>query len=280
MGRRAGVTPGRQGAAFARFFGAVFAFEALSCTAARIKALNAVASMSSPSRMSIARLTLPSRLALKSLAGSGNEAPFAKVSFTTDLYDSPVQMMPSCDHTGVPIHFNSSTTCGSASWISARIRAKVFPRQSASPAILSSINFLSLDMRVHPEVTRPAADDAPAAEEPLALEAAALEHLDRPAVRSEHGGLHAKQLDMGMRPFHHDFAHVAGDALAPPRRSQVVREFGRAVLGRHGMKAYRADELVGRSIRDREPQPRRGLVGQCRVVLELRGRLDVPAGVL
>jgi hypothetical protein len=43
----------------------------------------------SPSWMSIARLVFPSRLELKSLAGSFNEAPLANVSFTTDLYVSP-----------------------------------------------------------------------------------------------------------------------------------------------------------------------------------------------
>src|SRR5467141_2101691 len=45
-------------------------------------------------------------------------------------------MMPSCDQTGVPIHFHSSTTSGSASLISLRILLRVSPRQSPSPAIL------------------------------------------------------------------------------------------------------------------------------------------------
>src|SRR5436190_21216522 len=49
-------------------------------------------------------------------------------------------MMPSCDHTGVPgdeafTHFTSSTTSGSASLMSLRIRLRVFPRQSPSSAI-------------------------------------------------------------------------------------------------------------------------------------------------
>src|SRR5262245_3337454 len=95
--------------------------------------------------MSIARLAPPSRLELKSLAGSLNAAPLAKVSFTVDLYDSPVQMMPSWDHTGTPaiafdgfLHFTSSTTFGSASLISLRILLKVAPRQSPRSAILSS----------------------------------------------------------------------------------------------------------------------------------------------
>src|SRR3954465_641987 len=45
-------------------------------------------------------------------------------------------MMPSCDQTGVPIHFHSSTTSGSASVMSLRILVRVSPRQSPSSAIL------------------------------------------------------------------------------------------------------------------------------------------------
>src|SRR5262245_23064395 len=49
--------------------------------------------------------------------------------------------MPLCDQTGVPglvglTHFHSSTTSGSASFISLRIRLRVSPRQSPSSAIL------------------------------------------------------------------------------------------------------------------------------------------------
>src|SRR3954469_18812112 len=90
--------------------------------------------------MSIARRTLPSRLELKSPVGSFSDAPLAKVSFTTFLYDSPVQMIPSCDQMGVPIHFHSSTTSGSASLMSFRILARVFPRQSPSSAILPEMS--------------------------------------------------------------------------------------------------------------------------------------------
>src|SRR5947207_12819701 len=91
--------------------------------------------------MSTARLVFSARLELKSLLGSFNEAPLAKVSFTMDLYVSPVQMIPSCDHVGVPgfvgfTHFNSSTTSGSASLMSVRTLLRVFPRQSLSSAIL------------------------------------------------------------------------------------------------------------------------------------------------
>src|SRR5919204_102475 len=115
--------------------------ELLRATAWRTSALKADASTSSPSWMSIARRVFPSRLELNRRAGSFRDAPLAKVSFTTFLYDSPVQMMPSCDHTGVPglvglTHFHSSTTSGSASLMSVRILLRVFPRQSPSSAIL------------------------------------------------------------------------------------------------------------------------------------------------
>src|SRR5207247_9013578 len=45
-------------------------------------------------------------------------------------------MMPSCDQSGVPIHFHSSTTSGSASLMSLGILLRVSPRQSPSSAIL------------------------------------------------------------------------------------------------------------------------------------------------
>src|SRR4051812_35697691 len=61
------------------------ALDKFRSTAARIKPFNAASSILSPSWKSIARLTFPSRLELNSLAGSFNEAPFAKVSFTTLL---------------------------------------------------------------------------------------------------------------------------------------------------------------------------------------------------
>src|SRR5580700_1037566 len=82
---------------------------------------------------------LPSRLELKRPEGSSNEAPLAKVNFTTALYVSPVQMIPACSHTGTPLHFHSSTTSGQASVMRLRTRAKVSPRQSPSSLILASI---------------------------------------------------------------------------------------------------------------------------------------------
>src|SRR5207245_11267278 len=74
----------------------------LRATAWRTSALKADSSTSSPSWMSIARRAFPSRLELKRRAGSFRNAPLAKVSFTTCLKDSPVQMVRSCYHTGVP----------------------------------------------------------------------------------------------------------------------------------------------------------------------------------
>src|SRR6187549_2013652 len=57
----------------------------LKATAWRTRALKADSSTSSPSWMSIARRTLPSRLELKRRVGSSRDAPFAKVSLTTLL---------------------------------------------------------------------------------------------------------------------------------------------------------------------------------------------------
>src|SRR6266516_4828677 len=49
-------------------------------------------------------------------------------------------MIPACDHTGVPLHFHSSTTSGSACLMTVRSRESVSPRQSPSSLILASIN--------------------------------------------------------------------------------------------------------------------------------------------
>src|SRR5207302_4692865 len=105
----------------------LFAGGPFSCTAACTSAVNAPASTVSPSWMSIALRMLPSKLELKRRAGSGIQAPRANVSFTTFLYASPVQTIPWCDQTGF-IHFHSSVMSGSASRISARMRARVSPR--------------------------------------------------------------------------------------------------------------------------------------------------------
>src|SRR5262249_24066029 len=89
--------------------------------------------------MSIARLIFPSRLELNRREGSFNAAPLANVILTQLLWVSPVQTMPSWDQTGLP-HFPSSTISGSALRMISRTFASVFPRQSPSPRILSSIN--------------------------------------------------------------------------------------------------------------------------------------------
>src|SRR5882672_5819225 len=93
----------------------------------------------SPSKKSIARLALPSRPALKSLSGSGRRAPWAKVSFTFPLWALATAIIPSRDHTGLPIHFHSSIISRSASRMLLRMLANGLPRQSVSSAISSSI---------------------------------------------------------------------------------------------------------------------------------------------
>src|SRR5439155_13122873 len=108
----------------------------LAATAARINFLKAASLSFSPARMSMARRVFPSRLELNSFRGSWREAPRKKVSFTTCLYDSPVQTPPSWDQTGVPIHFHSSWISGSASWMTWRTQASVSLLQSPSSWIL------------------------------------------------------------------------------------------------------------------------------------------------
>src|SRR5215813_4063009 len=80
----------------------------------------------------MARRVLPSRLELNRREGSFSAAPLAKVIFTTLLYVSPVQINPSCDHTGTPLHFHSSTTSGSASLTKARSRPSILILASIS----------------------------------------------------------------------------------------------------------------------------------------------------
>jgi hypothetical protein len=63
----------------------VAGYDAFSSAAERTRALKASSSVPSPSWKSIARLMLPSRLELKRPAGSSNEAPLKKVSFTLSL---------------------------------------------------------------------------------------------------------------------------------------------------------------------------------------------------
>src|ERR1044071_8800728 len=105
-----------------------------------MRAFNAFSSIFSPSWRSMARLVFPSRLELKRTEGSFSASPLAKVIFTTFLYVSPVQISPSCDHTGTPLHFHSSTTSGSASLTKGRSRLSTLPRQSPSSLILASIS--------------------------------------------------------------------------------------------------------------------------------------------
>ena len=59
--------------------------------------------------------------------------------FTLALWALARAYIPSCDETGVPIHFHSSTTSGSTSRMSLRISANLSPLQSPRSAMLSSI---------------------------------------------------------------------------------------------------------------------------------------------
>src|SRR5271169_2820055 len=107
--------------------------------AARMRFFRAAALILSPSNKSIARHVLPPKPLLKSLSGSGRLAPWEKVSFTLSLWALPTAMIPSRDHTGLPIHFHSSMISRSASRMLLRMLASVLPRQSVSPAISWSI---------------------------------------------------------------------------------------------------------------------------------------------
>src|SRR4029077_21166992 len=118
--------------------GRLAVLDVFSATAARMSDFNAFSSILSLSWKSMARLVLPSRLELKRPEGSCNEAPLAKVIFTTFLYVSPVQIIPTCDHTGTPLHLHSSTTSGSACLMRIRTRASASLRQSLSSLILAS----------------------------------------------------------------------------------------------------------------------------------------------
>src|SRR6266481_3912607 len=107
--------------------------------AARTRFFRARSLILSPSNKSIARHALPPRPALKSLSGSGRLAPWEKVSLTLSLWALPTAIIPSRDHTGLPIHFHSSIISRSASRMLLRMLANVLPRQSVSPAISWSI---------------------------------------------------------------------------------------------------------------------------------------------
>src|SRR5215472_2684129 len=107
--------------------------------AARTRFFRARSLTLSPSNKSIARHRLPSRPALKRLSGSGRIAPLEKVSFTFSLSTVATAIIPSRDHTGLPIHFHSSMISRSAARMILRMLASVLPRQSVRSAINSSI---------------------------------------------------------------------------------------------------------------------------------------------
>src|SRR5271154_7047547 len=85
---RCGVATGGIAQDFAFFAGFEFVCDLaglLKATAWRTRAWKADWLTSSPSWMSIARRTFPSRLEVKRRAGSFSDAPLAKVSFTAFL---------------------------------------------------------------------------------------------------------------------------------------------------------------------------------------------------
>src|SRR3569833_3169591 len=77
--------------------GLAFPPDVLRTTAARMIALNAPASTSSPSWMSIARLVFPSRLELKSKTKTNNTTPKTKKKNTKTKKNTPEQKIPSWD---------------------------------------------------------------------------------------------------------------------------------------------------------------------------------------
>src|SRR3989449_5743444 len=141
---------------------------AFRATAAFTSALKARASTFSPSWMSIALRVLPSRLELKRRDGSGRLAPWAKVSFTAFLYDSPVQPIPLCDQTGTPaiafdgfLHFRSSIIPGTASRISARMRVSVSSRQSPGSRVFPVALAFGADLDLVADLRGSLAPDVP-----------------------------------------------------------------------------------------------------------------------
>src|SRR6266478_3165466 len=96
--------------------------------AARTRFFRARSLILSPSNKSIARHALPPRL-----------APWENVSLTLSLWALPTAIIPSRDHTGLPIHYHSSIISQSASRMLLRMLANVLPRQPVSPAISWSI---------------------------------------------------------------------------------------------------------------------------------------------
>src|SRR5947208_8215755 len=144
---------------FRRSFGLLLPLR-LNATAARMRSFKAASSTLSPSWMSMARLTFPSRLELNRPEGSFNAAPLANVILTTFLYVSPVQTMPPWEKTGVPgdvalTHFRSSTISGSASCMISRTFASIFPRSEEHTSELQSPDQLVCRLLLEKKNPRP-----------------------------------------------------------------------------------------------------------------------------
>lgn len=138
--------PGAKGRPVDELLGAAAEDEAFNATASRTRAFKAPSGTFTPSRKSMARTLLLSRRALKSCFGSSTWAPFGNVNRTAFLSISPMQTMPSSDHTGTPsglegfFHFTSSARSGPAPRTTARSRANVSPRQSSERSMMASIS--------------------------------------------------------------------------------------------------------------------------------------------
>ena len=74
------------------------------------------------------------------LLGCGIWAPWKNVTF----FLKALAYIPSCDQTGIPLHFQIFDHLGSISWISLRISAGHSPLQSPMSAIISPISLDAL----------------------------------------------------------------------------------------------------------------------------------------
>src|SRR5438876_8933381 len=211
-----------------------------------MRAFRASSSSLSPGWKSMARLALPSRLELKRPAGSFREAPLAKVIFTTFLYVSPVHISPLCDQTGVPLHFHSSATSGTASLIRARSRESISPLQSPSCSILASIS---------------SDGDSALFDGFLFMSPASVARLDHlPAVsrRVAEAGVHGAVAVHGLlRELHSQAAHpvVGGAAVVHDEHERWHRAFGHDLAQR-----LRRRRVVHRRPRHEQAELERWLV--------------------
>ena len=82
---------------------------------------------------------VPAEAGVEEIIGVGELGPMEEREFTLSLKALAFAYIPSCDQTGVPLHFQSSTTSRSTSWMILRISASHSPLQSPRSAIISPI---------------------------------------------------------------------------------------------------------------------------------------------